>query len=181
MRPFVFADATGAFLGGEVGQPVGGDRRRIHEDDRAAVRFGFALRELEQVQRALDVDLMRRDGGELGAGREERRKVEDELDLKLRQDALEHAAVENRSGDLAVDLQRDGRIEPGDVERDDSALGLAGQPIDEAVSDLAAGAGDEYDGFAHARIIPERSVRPVILPPSDLLHERDATAGRSSR
>ncbi len=121
------------------------------------MRFRFALRELEQVQRALDVDLVRRHRRELGAGREQRREMEDELDLELREDALEHAAVENRPGDLAIDLQRDGRIEPGDVERDDSALGLSGQPIDETVADLAAGAGDEDYGFAHWRIIPDRS------------------------
>ena len=40
-----------------------------------------------------------------------------------------------------------------DVERDDGAIGLARQPIDQPVADLAAGAGNEHDGFAHGEII----------------------------
>jgi hypothetical protein len=36
-------------------------------------------------------------------------------------------------------------------------MGLPGEPLDEAVADLAARAGDEHDGFAHARIILEPS------------------------
>ena len=42
----------------EIGQPVGGDRRRIQEHHRPAVRLALLLRELEQVERALDVDLV---------------------------------------------------------------------------------------------------------------------------
>ncbi len=52
----------------------------------------FALRELEQVERALDVDLVRGDRRELGARREQRRQVEDGVDLELGQDALEQRA-----------------------------------------------------------------------------------------
>ena len=47
------------------GKPVGGNRRRVHEDDRPAVRLGFVLRELEQVERPFDVDLVRGDRREL--------------------------------------------------------------------------------------------------------------------
>jgi len=121
------------------------------------VRFGFALRELEQIERAFDVDLVRRDGRELRARREERREVKHQLHLELSEDSLEDALVENRPGDLAIDLRRDGRLEPGDVERDDGPRGLTGQPFDETVPDLAAGAGDEHHGFTHAGIILEPS------------------------
>ena len=93
--------------------------------------------------------VMRRDRRELGAGRKQRREMEDELDLELGEHALEHAAIENRAGDLAVDLAGDRRIETRDVERDDGAVRLAGEPLDETVTDLAAGAGDEHDWFAH--------------------------------
>ena len=117
------------------------------------MRLGLALRELEQVERAFDVDGMRRDRRELGAGRKQRREMKDELDLELGEDALEHAAIENRARDLAVDLAGDRRFETGDVEGDDGAVRLAGEALDETVTDLAAGAGDEHDWFPHPRII----------------------------
>ena len=41
-----------------------------------------------------------------------------------------------------------------DVERHDRALGAFGETLDEAVTDLAAGPGDEDDRFAHPGIIP---------------------------
>ena len=52
----------------------------------------FVLRELEQVERALDVDLVRRHRRELGARRQQRGEVKDQLDLELREHALEQAA-----------------------------------------------------------------------------------------
>jgi hypothetical protein len=82
--------------------------------------------------------------------------VKHQLHLELGKGSLEDALVENRPRDLAIDLCRDGWFEAGDVERDDGPRGLTGQPFDETVSDLAAGAGDEHHGFAHAGIILER-------------------------
>ena len=155
MRPLVLADFAGTILGRQVGQAVGGYRGWVHEDDRTSVRLGLALRELEEVQRALDVHLVRRHRRELGARREERGEVKHELDLKLREYPLEDAAIEDRSGDLAIDLGRDRWIETRDVERDDGAIGLARQAIDQAMTDLAAGAGNEHNGFAHGEIIVE--------------------------
>ena len=73
------------------GRPYAAIDDGIEEDDRAAVRFGFVLRELEQVQRAFDVDLVRRDRRELGARREQRREMEDQIDLELRHQAFERA------------------------------------------------------------------------------------------
>jgi hypothetical protein len=75
--------------------------------------------------------------------------MEDQLDLKLCEDSLEQAAIEDRSGDFAIDLLRDCRIERRQIERDDGALGTLGQAIDQAVSDLAVRARDENDRFAH--------------------------------
>ena len=49
----------------------------------------FALRELQQGQRAVDVDVMRGDRRELGARGEQRREVEDQIDFELGQHALE--------------------------------------------------------------------------------------------
>ena len=84
----------GARLGLEVGQAVGRDRRRVDEHDRPAVRLALLLRELQQVQRALDVDLMRRHRRELGPRGEQRREVEDAVDLELGEDAFEQARIE---------------------------------------------------------------------------------------
>ena len=72
-----------------------------------AVRFGFVLRELEQVERALDVDLVRRQRGELRAGGEQRREVEHQLDLILGEHPLEQRPIEDRAGDLAIDQRGD--------------------------------------------------------------------------
>ena len=57
------------------------------------MRLALLLRELEQVERALDVHVVRRDRRELGARRQQRRQVEDAIDLELRQDAIEQAGV----------------------------------------------------------------------------------------
>ena len=115
--PLVLAHAAGARLRREVGQAVGGDRRGIEEDDRAAVRLAFVLRELEQLQRALDVDLVRGDRRELGARREQRREVKDEIDLELGQHALEQVAVGDRAGELALHQPGQRGLERGDVDR----------------------------------------------------------------
>ena len=89
------------------------------------MRLGFVLRELEQVERAVDVDLVRGDRRELRARRQQRGEVEDQLDPELGEHAFEHAAIEDRPGDLAVDLRRRWRIERRDVERDDGPVARA--------------------------------------------------------
>src|SRR6476620_6362680 len=76
--------------------------------------------------------------------------MEDQLDLELGQNALEHAPVENRSGHLPVDLPGNARIERGEVERHDRAVGTLGESIDQAMTNLAVGPGDEHDRFTHA-------------------------------
>ena len=70
--------------------------------------------------------------------------------------ALQAPAIQDRSGDLAIDFPRNGRVERRDIQRDDRSMRLSGQALDETVSDLASRAGDEHHGFAHARIILDR-------------------------
>ena len=49
-------------------QPVGGDARRVEEDDRPAVALALLLGEFEHVQGTLDVDLVGQRRAELAAG-----------------------------------------------------------------------------------------------------------------
>ena len=76
------------------------------------MRLGFVLRELEQVERALDIDHVRRQRRELGAGREQRGKMEHQLDLIIGEHALEQRTIEDRAGDFAVDQRGDRAVEP---------------------------------------------------------------------
>ena len=115
--PLVFADASDLRLRRQIRQAVGGNRRGIEEEHRAAVRLAFALRELEQRQRALDVDLVRGDRRELGARRQQRREVEDQIDLELGEHALEQGAVGDRAGELALDQAVQRRVERREIDR----------------------------------------------------------------
>ena len=83
--------------------------------------------------------------------------MEDQLDLKLREDPLERTSIENRAGDLAIDLPGNRGIQWREVQCDDRTLGLLGKAIDQSVPDLAIGAGDEHDRFAHAQNYTEPS------------------------
>ena len=59
----------------------------------------------QQVQRALDVDLVRGLGRELGPRRQERGQVEDRVDLELAREPLEQALV-RMSPTIAAPVQR---------------------------------------------------------------------------
>ncbi len=113
------------------------------------MRLGLVLRELEQVQRAFDVHLMRGGRRELGTRREQRGQVVDGLDLELRQDALEQRLVHDRAGELALHHPAERGIERVHVQRDDRVRARAGEVRDQAVADLATGAGDEDNGFSN--------------------------------
>src|SRR5262249_41161038 len=126
------------------------------EADRSAVRLALALRELEQVQRPFDVDMMRGDRRELRARRQQGREVEDAVDLELREDAIEHRGVGDRSSELARDGRRERRLEPADVDGDERGS-CCRKARDEAVADLAARARNENDRFTH-------STPPPLLP-----------------
>ena len=88
------------------------------------MRLGLALRELEQVERALDVDLVRGHRRELGARREQRREMKDQFDLELGEDALEELLSRI---DPVISRSTCGAIDGSsrrDVERDDGARRL---------------------------------------------------------
>ena len=121
------------------------------------MRLRFVLRKLQQVERSADVDLVCGDRRELGPRRQQGCEMKDQLDLKLREDPLEGTSIENRAGDLAIDLPGNKGIQWREVQCDDRTLGLLGKAIDQSVPDLAIGAGDEHDGFAHAQNYTEPS------------------------
>jgi hypothetical protein len=77
------------------------------------------LRELEEPQRAFDVDFMRSDWREFGARRQERRQVKDKIDLELREHPLENPFVGDRPGELPTNLSRQRWFERRDVDRYD--------------------------------------------------------------
>ena len=77
--------------------------------------------------------------------------MEDQLDLELGQDALERTPIEDRPGDLAIDLRGNRSVERRKVERDNGEVGTFGQTLDQAVADLAVRTGDEDDRFPHAQ------------------------------
>ena len=153
MQVLVLADAAGPLLGFEIRQPVRRYRRGIEKDDGSAVRLRLVLRELEQPERALDVDLMRGDRRELGARREQRGQVEDQIHLEFGHQTFQDGVVEDRPDHFAVDLAGDGVVEPRHVDRHDGAVAGLGEAIDQAVANLAAGAGDEHNRLSHPRII----------------------------
>ena len=118
------------------------------------MRLALPLRELEEIQRPLDVDVMRGDRRELGACREQRREVKDAVHLELGEDALEEARIGDGSGELARREPREPALERRNVERDDGRSG-GGEPRDQAMTDFAAGPGDENDRFSQALILAE--------------------------
>ena len=73
------------------------DRARIEKRDDPAVAAALRLRELEQAERPVHVDLMGRDRRELAARREQRGKVIDAVDLELGQNAVEKVPVVDRT------------------------------------------------------------------------------------
>ena len=148
MREVILADPSGARLGLEIGQAVGSNRRGINEGDRPPVRLALALRELEQVQRSFDVDMVGRDRRELRARRQERREMENAIDFELGEDAIEERDVGNRAGELAAHKRRQRRVERTDVNGDDGNARRR-QTGDETVTNFAAGARNQNDWLAH--------------------------------
>jgi hypothetical protein len=126
------------------------------------VRLALFLRELEHADHAFDVHQVRGGGRELAARREQRGQVENEVHLELGQDALEQVVVEDRARVLLLDQGRLRRIERLQVEGDDRAAAVPGEPLDQAVADLAAGAGNEHDGLSDHVVSPAPSC--LLLP-----------------
>ena len=170
MRELVLAHAAGARLGLEIRQAVGGNRRRIDEHDRTAVRFALLLRELEQVERAFDVDVVRRDRRELGARREQRREVKHAVDLELGQDAVEQAGVGDRAGELAP-ASGASVGSSGFTSSVMMADSVAASARHERVADFAAGAGDQDNRFPHVPEIVHDA--PGLSPRAQRLGDED--------
>ena len=97
--------------------------------DGTAVRLSFVLGELEQAQRAVDVHLVRGHRRELGARREQRSQMQDQVDLELREHPLEEGRIGDRTGEFAGDELAERRIERRDVDGDDRSAGSS-QPAD---------------------------------------------------
>ena len=94
------------------------------------MRLGFALRKLEQAERALDVDLMRGQGRELGAGRQQCGEMIDRIDLELRENAIEQARIVDRSGELALHVSSQRRIERIQIQRHDRVTSAGDELFD---------------------------------------------------
>ena len=73
--------------------------------------------------------------------------MEDQVDLELRQDAVEQLAVEDGADVLVVHQRGQLLAQRIEVERDDRVGVGLGQARDEAVADLARGPGDQDDGL----------------------------------
>ena len=68
--------------------------------------------------------------------------MKDQLDPKLGENALKQSTVEDRSGELTIDLAANRQVQAVEIERDDAAVTAFGETGNEPVPDFAAGAGD---------------------------------------
>ena len=113
------------------------------------MRFALARGELEQVQRALDVHVMRGHRREFRAARQQRGEVKNQVHLELGKNPLEQVRVQYRAGELALHQPPKRWIERVYVERDHRQAAFFGEIRHQRVADFAVGAGDQNDGFAH--------------------------------
>src|SRR5262249_20325898 len=152
MRKLILKDSAGRVFLLQRRQAIRGNRRRVQERHRTSVRLAFVVRELQQIERALDVDLVRGDRRKLRACGQQRGEVKNQVNFGLGEDALERGLVENRSGDFALNLSLERRLERRDVERDDRPCAVGSQPLDEAVANFAVSARNENNRFAHQQM-----------------------------
>ena len=116
------------------------------------------VRELQEVQRAVDVHLVGAHRRELRARRQQRGQMEDQIDFELREDALEKPAVDDRSGEFPAHQPRQRRLERSDVERNNRpAFGC--QAREKPVADFAVGPRNQNRGCAHGNVFVGRSLR----------------------
>ena len=144
----VFAHAARTRFRLEIRNAVCGDRRGVHEHDRAAVGFALLLRELQQIQRAFDVHVVRGDRRELRTRRQQRRQVKHAVDFEFRENPFQQARIGNRTGEFPRDERNQRGIERRDVERDDGGAG-GGKAGNEPVADFAARARNQHDRLSH--------------------------------
>jgi len=109
-------------------------------------------RELEQIQRARDVHLVRGHRRELAARRKQGGQVIDAVDLVLGLNVLEQVAVQDGARELARYDTCQRPIECSQIDGDHGNTALIGKPLDQRVADLSSGTGDEDDGLAHGSL-----------------------------
>ena len=155
-EPILFDRSRGG-LGVEIGQSVGRDRTRKEELDGMTVVRGLLRRDLQQVQRAPDVDPVGDLRHELASGREQGREVVDRTDLVGREQSLQHLLVADVTGERFVaqasmrlrkfpKVDRDHRRER--LARGRPFAALAREGLEKPVAHLATGAGHEDRGIA---------------------------------
>ena len=83
------------------------------------MRFALTLRELEEIQRPLDVHVVRGHRREFRSGRQQRSEMEHAIDLEFGQDSIEQRHVGDRSKELARHARRQRCVERIHVDGDD--------------------------------------------------------------
>jgi len=159
MVPLVLPHRTCCGLGLEIRETVGRDRGGIEEDHSPPVG---SLGEVEKLEGTFHVDLVAGDRSELGAGREDGGEVVDPLHLVLREDSFEQMGLEDRTLIFVFDRCRQSVLEGLEVDGDDRGVSIRGEPLDQAVPDLAAGAGNQ--GYVLAHEAPPPRARFVDAP-----------------
>src|SRR5437867_219113 len=170
LQPFVLADLAHLAFDRNIRPAVDRDRAGEEEPDRLAAGPGGRDGQLEQVHRALYVDLLCHLGDELGLSRKDRGQVKDDRDVGLSPQRVEQTAIKDIA-DPCCDAAA--RQLPGDwlqVEGDDVKRAERGQLMNEAVPYLATGSCHERELTRHARS-PSRSVLASKDAESRSLHE----------
>ena len=112
------------------------------------MRLALVVGKLKQIQRAVDVHHLRRNGRELHPHRPQRRPVEYTIDIELSKNALEQPDVGDQTGELAANQAAQGRLKRRDIDGDDRTP-CSGEASDQAVADFAVGTRDQDGRGAH--------------------------------
>src|SRR4051812_25813086 len=115
-----------------------------------SVRFCLPGGELQQIQRALHIHVMRGHRGELGARRQQRCEMEDEVYFKLGEDPLEDAGVQDGRGKFTVDEAGQALVQGVDVQRDHRQVALLHKVGDQSMAYFAVCARDQDDWLPHS-------------------------------
>src|SRR5262249_45286884 len=101
---------------------------------------------LQQVERAVDVDPVGQPRLPLRLGGEQGRQVIDDVEVVGGDQGVEQGDVGDVAGHDAVTAGLDVRVEGVQVQSDDARPRQLGKAVDQAVADLAVGAGDQDRG-----------------------------------
>ena len=106
------------------------------------MRLPFVMREFEQMECSLDIHLVCAHRCELGSRGQQCREMENQVDFKLGENALEETMIGHGPGEFATNERGELRLERRDVEGHDR-MAVGRQAREEPVPYLAVGAGDE--------------------------------------